>query len=327
MSNTNDQHEEYLRKFSTPANDESLSYPVNNGNDNVNNNNNDDDNISYSSSENSLEYLNVELSMLPLGMFYKQGTKIKIRAAKVYEVQAYSVVDDKNILDVTEKMNQMLSSCIKFVLPNGKNGTYRDIKDGDRLFLIFMIRELTFQKGNSLSKEVTCENCKHEFPIPFRSTANPQYPKTFTFYQMPDKLKPFFNAELKCFEFPIDGVSYKMCPPTIGIQEIFYNDIRNKVQNKKTPNVSFLKIIPYLLWDKSTISEDGIKAKEQEFRSMKMDTFQFINQAVDKMLFGIEGLTINCPSCGEEVHSDMTFPEGASSLFVISDSFNNIVKK
>ena len=56
--------------------------------------------------ESELDYTNVDLTMLPSGRFYKQGTKIKIRPAKVYEIQAYSVVDDKNFLDVTE-----LASC------------------------------------------------------------------------------------------------------------------------------------------------------------------------------------------------------------------------
>ena len=89
------------------------------------------------------------------------GIKIKIRAAKVHEIQAYSIISNENILDVTEKMNQMLSSCVKVTLPNGQNGSYKDIKDGDRLFIIFMIRELTFQKGNSLAKDVTCNFCNN----------------------------------------------------------------------------------------------------------------------------------------------------------------------
>jgi len=275
----------------------------------------------------SLEYLSVDLDLLPLGIFYQDGTIIKIRSAKVHEVQSYSVVDDKNLLDVTEKMNQLLSSCVKVILPNGNNGSYKDIKDGDRLFLIFMIRELTFQKGNSLAKEVTCPNCKWEFSIPFRATANAEYPRTFEKHEMPDKLKKFFNKNLKCFEFNINGVVYKLGPPNIGIQEIFYSDIKTKVQAQKNPNVAFLKIIPYMLWDRITITEDGIKAKEDEFKKMDMYTFQLINKAVDNMLFGLKGVKMNCPECDGEVHSDMTFPNGASSLFVISDPFDDFVKE
>jgi hypothetical protein len=46
-----------------------------------------------------------------------------------------------------------------------------------------------------------------------------------------------------------------------------------------------------------------------------MDTFLFLDEVVSKMLYGVKELRINCPSCGEEVHTDMTFPKGASSIF------------
>jgi hypothetical protein len=190
-----------------------------------------------------------------------------------------------------------------------------------------MIRELTFQKGNSLAKEVTCEHCSNEFSIPFRSTPNSEYPKTFVNHEMPTELKKFYNSDLRCFEFKINDTKYRMAPPTIGIQEIFYGDIKTKMQNKKTPNVAFLKIIPFLLWDKTTITDEGIKAKEDEFKRMDMETFQIINQAVNKIVFGLKGLEMKCPSCGLEVHTDMSFPRGASDIFVVSDFFDNFAKE
>ena len=273
-------------------------------------------------SANALDYLNVDLSALPLGKFYQSGFKIKIRAAKVNEVQAYSVVDDKNFLDATEKMNQMLASCIKVELPNGKKGTYKDLKDGDRLQLIFMIRELTFQSGNSLAKEVQCEFCSHDFSIPFRATSNAKQPKTFTSHVMPEKLEKFYDDMEKTFVFNIDGADYKLTLPSIGIQETFYEYIKKEVEEKRKPNVSFLKVIPFMLGGRTTITEDGIKKKEDEYQRLDMQTFQILNQAVDMMVFGLKGLMMVCPECGQEVHTDMTFPNGASSLFVVSDSFD-----
>jgi len=270
-----------------------------------------------------LGYLNVDISSLPLGIFYKPGTLIKIRAASVSEVQAYSVVDDRNIMDVTEKMNQLLSGCIKVLFPNGSMGSYKDIKDGDRMFLIFMIRELTFQQGNSIAKEVTCKYCTHDFKIPFRATSSQTIDGTFEKHEMSEKLGKYYNQNIRAFEFDVEDAKYRLAPPTIGIQEIFFDNIKGKVQREQNPNVSFMKIIPYMLWDRSSISDDGIKEKEQEFKRMNMKTFQILNQAVNLMEFGLKGLKMKCPSCGEEVHTEMTFPDGASSLFVIPDFFEN----
>ena len=74
----------------------------------------------------SNEYITIPLDILPCGMFYKNGSKLSIRAARVQEVQAYSIVDNKNYLDITEKMNQILSCCVKFYHQNGKQGSYKD---------------------------------------------------------------------------------------------------------------------------------------------------------------------------------------------------------
>ena len=277
--------------------------------------------LSYLDVAPSNEYMVVPLDILPCGMFYKPGTKISIRAAKVQEVQAYSVVDDNNYLDITEKMNHILGSCVKYIYANGMAGSYKDLRDGDRLFLIFMIRELTFPGGKNLSKDVTCD-CGHEFKMELRSTSSDKVQKSFINYEIPEKIVKFFDPQERVFIFTIDGVDYKLAPPTIGIQEIFFGDIKNKVQGDKNPNVAFLKLASFLLHDRAKISEDGIKAKEQEFKRMDMKTFQILNQAVNQMLFGIKEMKNPCPSCGQEVHTDMSFPAGASTIFVIPDAFD-----
>jgi hypothetical protein len=278
--------------------------------------------ILQQSTYSDMDYLMVDLASLPLGIFYKAGTKIKIRAATVAEVEAYSVVDDKNYLDVVEKMNQLLSSCVKISYSDGKSGTYKDIKDGDRLFLIFQIRELTFQKGNSLAKDAQCEACSQEFKLPFRSTANNEYPKTFISHDMPDRLKKYFNGSNKTFDFKINQVLYQLSPPSIGIQEQFFTTIRETVQAQKKVNVSFTKIIPFVFSHKSSVPEKEVKEWENRFKTLDMNTFQILNKAVDLMQFGLKELMMPCPACGTEVHTDITFPDGASSLFVVSDPFD-----
>jgi hypothetical protein len=271
----------------------------------------------------SNEYISIPLEVLPCGMFYKQGTKINIRAARVQEVQAYSVVDDSNYLDITEKMNQILSSCVKFINSTGSQGSYKDLRDGDRLFLIFMIRELTFPGGKNLSKDVTCHKCNNEFKIELRATSSNKVHKSFVNHEMPEKLAKFFDPIERVFVFNIDNIDYKLAPPTIGIQEIFFGDIKNKIQVDKNPNVAFLKLASFLLHDRTKITEEGIKVKEQEFKRLSMKTFQILNQAVNQMIFGIKEMKYECPVCGEEVHTDMSFPSGASNIFVIPDALDD----
>ena len=268
----------------------------------------------------SVEYSLVNIDLLPAARFYKPGTKISIRAAKVAEIQAYSVVDDENFVDITEKMNELLSRNVLFVHPDGKKGTYKDVKDADRMFLIFMIRELTFEGGNTLKKEVQCPVCNNDFSIPFRATANNAGPATFELHEPSEQIEKFWRPELNCYELVYKGVSWKLGAPTIGIQEDFYEEIKRNVQQDKKPNVSFMKIMPYLLYDRSYITPEGIKAKMKDYVNMDdLYLFNALNSIVNNMTLGIKGLTMICPACGEEVHTELTFPGGASTLFEFQD--------
>jgi hypothetical protein len=268
------------------------------------------------------------MSSLPMSKFYKTGTQIKIRAAKVSEIQSYSAIDDNNYLDVVDKMNEILLRCTKYITPDGNVGSYKSIKDGDRMFLIFTIRELTFQVGNNLSKSVQCDNCKHEFKINFRATSNQHLSSTFEFHKQDMFLENFFNPELACYELIDDNdIAWRLSPPSIGIQEIFFKFMKEQTANKKTLDLTFLKIIPFLLWDKDYISEDGIKQKEKDFTQLDRDVFFALDQLVDLMKFGISGLLTKCPECGEEVRTDMTFPNGTRAILSIPNILERFVKK
>lgn len=272
------------------------------------------------------EYSLIDINLLPGSRFYEIGTKISIRSAKVSEIQAYSVVDDENFVDITEKMNELLSRNVLFVYPDGKKGTYRDLKDADRMFIIFMIRELTFQGGNTLTKEVQCNSCNNEFIIPFRSTSNNQGPSTFELHEPNLKIEKFWNKEERCYELIHNNVSWKLGAPTIGIQEDFYEEIKRNVNSDKKPNVSFMKIMPYLLYDRSSITPEGIKKKLKDYNDMNdLKLFSGLNAIVNNMTLGIKGLTHKCKECGTEVHTEMTFPFGASNLFELTDILDSFI--
>lgn len=269
-----------------------------------------------------LQYFNMDARELPCGSFYPTGSILMVRPAKVREIQAYSMVDDSNLYDIVEKMNDMLQSCIRIKYPDGRIGSYLEIKDQDRLYLIFLIRELTFQQGNSLSVKVTC-TCGEEVNIELKR-------ENFEFHKIDEILEEYFSISSKSYHFDVtNGKHFELTPPTIGLQKAFTDYILKENSEKRTPNMSFLKIIPFTLVDRTSITYDGIKTKLVEYENPeKMDdiSFQFLNGAVGKMTFGIKNLKRKCV-CGEEVHTEMQFPNGASSIFVIPDAFEAYLKK
>ena len=143
-----------------------------------------------------LQYLVFDIKDLPLGQFYPSGSQLLIRAAQVKEIQAYSMVDDNNFYDMIEKMNDMLGACVRIkYVDNENHASYLDIKDGDRIFLVFLIRELTFQQGNSLMTPAICE-CGINNSVELKRA-------NFKFYEMEQMLTKFFDPVSKTFKFKL----------------------------------------------------------------------------------------------------------------------------
>ena len=266
-----------------------------------------------------LQFFNFDIKELPCGEFYPSGTVFMVRPAQVREIQAYSMVDDNNFYDIVEKMNDILQSCVRVKYPDGKVGSYIEVKDQDRLFLVFLIRELTFQQGNSLTVNSKC-SCGEDVQMELKRD-------NFSFHEIDEKLERYFSASTRTYHFStINGREFELTPPNIGLQKSFTDYILKESNEKRTPNLSFLKIIPFMLAGRTSITYEGIKAKLKEFEEIDDISFQFLNAAVGKMTFGIKELKKKC-SCGEEVHTDMQFPNGASGIFVIHDAFEAYIKE
>jgi len=266
-----------------------------------------------------LQFFNFDIKELPCGEFYPSGTVFMVRPAQVREIQSYSMVDDNNFYDIVEKMNDILQSCVRVKYSDGKVGSYIEVKDQDRLFLVFLIRELTFQQGNSLTVNSKC-SCGQDVQMELKRD-------NFSFHQIDEKLERYFSASTRTYHFStINGREFELTPPNIGLQKSFTEYILKESNEKRTPNLSFLKIIPFMLAGRTSITYEGIKAKLKEFEEIDDISFQFLNAAVGKMTFGIKELKKKC-SCGEEVHTDMQFPNGASSIFVIHDAFEAYIKE
>ena len=312
MSNLKDDNEEYLRNL--------LESNENHRSDNIVFDNTPKTRTAFERAS-DLSYMQFDIIDLPCGEFYPNGTMLKIRAATVREIQAYSMVNDENMFDLIDKANDIIAECVRIERPDGSYGSYLELKDADRIYLLFVIRDLTFQKGATLNSTIECECGKiHTINLNRHS---------FNYYEIDEQLLPYFNPVTKLFDFELtNGKVYSLGVPTIGLQKSFYSYLIKHVNDKKKLNAAFFKIIPFTISNRISITEEGIKKTMLDFENIDENSFQFLNQAVEKMKFGIKEIKTNCDACAEEAHAEFTFPDNKPSrLFVDTSAFENFIKK
>jgi len=267
-----------------------------------------------------LNYFAFAAEELPLGKFYPKGTRVLVRPALVKEIQAYSMVEEKNPYDVIEKMNDMISACVRIKYMSDDVASYLEVKDGDRFFLLFLIRELTFQKGNTLAAQETCDCGEH---VNIELSRN-----NFTYHETESKIMKFYDDYKRKFIFPTKlGKVYEMGMPCIGLQKSFSEYILKEFKDKKAQNMAFLKIMPFLLSDRRNIAVEEIKNKLEEFQNLDISEFQFLDSVASKFKFGISGAKAKCTGCGMEVSTDNIFPSGAAGLFADDNGFDKFIQE
>lgn len=264
---------------------------------------------------NDLGWVRVKPETLPSqGIFYPDGTEITIRAASAAEIRHWSTIDEEDILSMDDALNKIMEKCSKIRL--GKiMGTYKDIKEIDRFFIIFAIRELTFKKGeNSLNISFNCNNCGK---VDQKSIVK----EMLSYYTPVPELETRFNEELRCFHLKLkNGEEMKLYLPSLGVMNFIKNYVREKVQGKQDYDKAFLKWAPFLFPDWRSLNDAVYNKTLQDSYSWGTDKISVADWFVTQMQGTVKAEIKNeCSVCGEEATAPISFPGGIKSLFLVSD--------
>ena len=179
------------------------------------------------------------------GKFYRDDFEIHIRSAKVAEVRAFSTVDENNLKEVDDGLNNLVLSCTR-IMYGSQRGSYKDILEEDRIYLILAIRELTFKTGEQTlmmpvgKKSCKTSECKSQESIELRT-------ENLQFNNVIDTIEKYYDPADKCYT--ITTKSYgeiKMAPPTIGVMRAITDYIRDREEKNQSWDKSTLAILPYL---------------------------------------------------------------------------------
>lgn len=250
------------------------------------------------------------------GLFYGKDARFLIRAADVSEVKQFSTLNDEDPYSVDESLNQILKSCLTY-REGSSVKSFKDLKEEDRIYVIFAIRELTFVNGeNKLQITTVCKDCEHPNVIVLtKDLFEPNSPS--------EKLMKYYDEDSRTFEVQTksNGV-ISIQPPSVGIMmEVTKYMQKLQIEGKKIDK-AFIKTLPYMVKDWRGFNEKTISNLQMDFLSWDKTLFQTMNALIEMCTVGVkETVTTICENtkCQVEVTSQISFPDGIRSLFVVSD--------
>ena len=259
-----------------------------------------------------LGYKAVDINVLPSrGWFYPNETKIAIAPAKIAEIRHWSTIEESDPISVDASLNFIMERCVKINMP-GSISTFKDLKEIDRLYLLFAVRELTFQNGQNALTAEYYDNDKLE-KVELTK-------EMISYFDMPADFEEYYNNERKCFVFvnPDDaGETLDIYFPSIGISEEVEKWKNNRLRKRRTVEKDFLSSIQFLTktWrDVTDKNLDDLAMKSNNWSLWKISMLSYITS----LLIDIIDPTMTIKkSNGEEDVMPLNFQGGLKAVFII----------
>jgi ribosomal protein L44E len=194
-------------------------------------------------------------------------------------------------------------------------GSFKDLKEIDRFFIVFAIREYTFKKGeNSLNATFSCKSCG-------KSEARTIVKEMLSYYIPAEELQTRFSEDERCFHLRLtNGDEIKLYLPTLGVMSYIKGYIREKTQTKEEYDKAFLRWAPFIFADWRLMNESTYTKALQDSYAWSIDKISVVDWFVEQMQKTIKAeLKHDCTGCGAEVTAPISFRGGVKSLFLVSD--------
>lgn len=279
------------------------------------------DRSEYRNLANNIDWKNLPLENLPSkGLFYPIDSQMAIKAATVKEIRHFSTIDDTDSIDTEEKLNFILERLVKFRTVD-EIISWKHIKEVDKLYILFAIREYTFIDGeNQLSIKHTCNNCKYENSFTLKK-------EHFQYFSLDPRIEKYYNSSLRSLDVKMkNGDSIELTLPSIGVNQFNISYVRNKLKTNSQYDKAFFKMSPYLFGDWRVLNENTYMDKLFETMEWNYKKLSVVQGLVDVIKSSINPtMKEKCEQCGAEVSARLRFPRGFRDLFLISDIFSELL--
>lgn len=268
-----------------------------------------DDGLRY---QDNLGWVTIEVSSLPTeGLFYPEGAKIRIKAARGAEIKHWSTMNDqdlKNVAQIDDIINYIIERCVRidFGVPGS---SWRDLKDVDRFYLLLCVQELTFPNG------------ENELMVPISENKEiPLQKEMIDFIHIPEDIMRYYSPEQRCFVFKMKtGREINMYIPSIGVNQWCNNYAYTKSQINEGFDRDFIQFAPFLIADVRRLNVRTYEDMITDSQGWSTKEWSLIAYVRDSLMAAAEAKIKYTNESGSEVSIPLNFRGGIKALFTIQD--------
>lgn len=254
--------------------------------------------------------------------FYPESWQFYIRPATVGAIKNWTSIDESRMDQMNKVFNDIVKACVKIDTGSDTGAGWAQINSWDRFWFILKIREYTFAQGES-KVEFTdeCSECGTDIIYTLHSNN--------LFYEFPDEdiIEKYWNGNTWIIdpkEYNVDHNPVTLYTPKLGKDEAIFEWAAARIQNKKSIDEQFLKMLVWLLPKASKdiqMLDRQIQKIYNDYKSWDLDMYNFMNDVVNNITINqSEQLKCICPSCGMEAVSTVQFPDGIKILFEVKSN-------
>lgn len=252
----------------------------------------------------------VSPSLLPSkGIFYPNDLLITISPLKVKHIRHFSTIDETDEIDVSSKLNFVINSSVE-VQTSTRGFSALSLLEIDRLYLLFLVRNITFIEFPSIIKlESTCKECSQVDMVDVRAERLGAIKEGAL-----DEYISMYSRESRSIEFTISDETVKMYLPSMENMDTSRKIILEKGVSLENQDKFMLC---FLVPPQVKLTEKDFEIFDLEIENWTPDKYSLVRSFVNTVnsSYAID-VYYKCSDCGAGVATPLRFHRGIKELFI-----------
>lgn len=240
------------------------------------------------------------------GIFYPSDLVIVAFPLKVKSIRHFSSIDDTDGLDVDLKLKMIMDESLKVQSKEDPSFTVDSLLEIDRLFILLVIRNMTFVEfPSTLTVKCECTSCKEIDKVDVKAERIGSLKREALSYYLQK-----YSAQKRCITWETGGNELSLWLPSCHNLSVARACLDNSATDDRF-------MLCFLVPPSKKLQTKDFIEFEKEIDTWSPDKYVFIKSFVKKVneSYSVD-IYYQCSSCGAEVTAPLRFRGGIREFFV-----------